>query len=62
VGFQEFIVTDNLHGKDMLIGRDFLKRYNVIIDNGRDVITLDKPKDIQANVESNLHIKKIQQN
>jgi hypothetical protein len=38
----------------MLIGRDFLKRYNVIIDNGRDVITLNKPKDIQANVQSNL--------
>ncbi len=62
VGFHEFIVTDNLHGKDMLIGRDFLKRYNVKFDNGRDIITLDKPKDIRANVESNYKIKQIQQN
>ena len=47
-GSHEFIVTDNLHGKDMLIGRDFMKLYNVLIDNGRDVITLDKPNNYRG--------------
>jgi hypothetical protein len=55
-GFHEFILTDNLHGKDLLIDRDFLKRYNVIIDNGRDVITLDKLEDIQQNKKKLLFI------
>ena len=39
----EFIVTENIKGKDMIIGRDFMKLYNVVIKNGNDSIEIDKP-------------------
>jgi hypothetical protein len=39
----EFIITENLKGKDMIIGRDFLTLYNVVINNGDDSITINKP-------------------
>ncbi len=41
-GSHKFICTEKLHDKDMIIGREFLKAYNVIIDHGHDRITLDK--------------------
>ena len=43
-GNHDFIVTESLHGKEMIIGRDFMKLHNAIIDHGKDLITLDKPK------------------
>ena len=44
-GLHDFIVTDSIPDKEMIIGRDFLKLYNFIIDHGKDLITLDKPCD-----------------
>ena len=51
-GYHEFIVTDNLNSKDMIIGRDFLKVHRVVIDHGQDIITIQKPSNEQKPVHS----------
>lgn len=39
----DFIVTEKILEKDMIIGRDFMALYNVVIHNGQDLITINKP-------------------
>jgi hypothetical protein len=51
-GYHEFIVTDNLHSKDMIMGRDFLKLHRVVVDHGQDTITIQKLENDQEQVES----------
>ena len=41
-GKHTLIISENLNDKEMIIGRDFLKCYNVRIDHGNDSITLDR--------------------
>ena len=39
----EFIVTNNIRDKEIILGRDFLKLYNVVIDHGSDSIVMKTP-------------------
>ena len=41
-GSHSFVITDKICGKDMILGRDFLKENKVVIDHGNDVITIEK--------------------
>ncbi len=36
------VITESLIDKDLIIGRDFLKKYNVTINHGTDTIFIDK--------------------
>ena len=40
VGEHEFIISDKLDDKEIILGRDFLRKNHVIIDHGKDNITL----------------------
>ncbi|RNA22642.1 tetratricopeptide repeat [Brachionus plicatilis] len=40
-GAYNFIVTDSLSEKDLILGRDFMKKYGAIIDHAKGSITLD---------------------
>lgn len=41
-GTQNFVVTPVVSGKyDVILGRDFLKRYSVLVDHKTDVVTID---------------------
>lgn len=37
------MVFSNLRGKEMILGRDFMKTNDVRIDHGRDRISIKKP-------------------
>ena len=41
-GIHVFVITESLVEKDMILGRDFLKAYEVVIDHGTDQITIKK--------------------
>ena len=40
-GVHNVIVTNSLETKDVILGRDFLKRFGVIIDHGNDTVSID---------------------
>jgi hypothetical protein len=42
-GNHSVVITDSLIDKDVVLGRDFLKKYNVTINHGTDEIHIDKP-------------------
>ena len=46
-GQHTVVITDSLIDKDVIIGRDFLKKYSVIINHGTDEISISKPLDSQ---------------
>ena len=48
-GDQSFVISDKVTRYDMVLGRDFLKHNNVIVDHGNDVI---KIKDLIIDVNS----------
>jgi hypothetical protein len=37
-GTHKFVITESLVDKDMILGRDFMKAYKVVIDHGTDEI------------------------
>ncbi len=41
-GVHMVVITESLIAKDLIIGRDFLKKYNVTINHGTDEISIDK--------------------
>jgi hypothetical protein len=40
-----FVITESLIDKDIILGRDFMKKYNVIINHGTDEIHIDAALD-----------------
>ena len=41
-GKHRVVITENLVDKDLILGRDFMKKYNVVINHGTDEIRIDK--------------------
>ena len=46
-GIHSFVITESLVEKDMILGRDFLKTYEVVIDHGTDEIIIKKSLNLQ---------------
>ena len=44
-GQHKVVITESLIDKDVILGRDFLKKYNVVINHGTDEIKIDKVLD-----------------
>ena len=43
IGIHTCVLTKALVDKDVILGRDFLKAHEVVIDHGKDIITISKP-------------------
>jgi predicted aspartyl protease len=46
-GLQEFIISDEITNEECILGRDFLKKYNVKIDYGTNKMTIGSGLDFE---------------
>ena len=56
-GVHMVVITESLIDKDLIIGRDFLKKYNVTINHGTDEILIDKASINQKLSDSVCYVK-----